>query len=74
MLTHTTEEERAMDQELGYVLGALYKIREVNGKKRGVSGVIDCPKCHGKLHYSISSYNGHIHGKCETQGCVSWVQ
>lgn len=47
--------------------------------KRGVpgaSGVIDCPACGGKgtLHFSRSGYNGHIHAKCVTEGCVSWME
>ena len=40
----------------------------------GVSGTITCPKCGGsKLHYSIYGHNGHIHGKCETPGCLDFV-
>ena len=36
--------------------------------------VLECPICKGKLHVSQSSYNGHVHGKCETDGCVSWME
>lgn len=36
--------------------------------------VIECPKRKGKLHLSQSSYNGHVHGHCETEGCVSWME
>ena len=36
--------------------------------------VLECPVCKGRLHVSQSSYNGHIHGKCETQDCVSWME
>lgn len=36
--------------------------------------VIECPKCKGRLHLSQSSYNGHVHGNCETEGCVSWME
>jgi hypothetical protein len=36
--------------------------------------IIECPKCQGRLHLSQSSYNGHVHGHCETQGCVSWME
>jgi len=28
----------------------------------------------GALHYSVASYNGHMHGRCETEGCVAWMQ
>ena len=32
--------------------------------------VVECPVCKGRLHLSQSSYNGHVHGKCETDKCV----
>lgn len=35
---------------------------------------ITCPACGGKLHLSQLSYNGHVHGRCETPGCVSWME
>lgn len=36
--------------------------------------VIECPACKGRLHLSQAAYNGHIWGKCETKGCVEWMQ
>lgn len=36
--------------------------------------VIECPACKGRLHLSQSSYNGHVHGQCETEGCASWME
>lgn len=36
--------------------------------------VIECPECKGKLHLSQSGYNGHVWGKCETKGCVEWME
>lgn len=36
--------------------------------------VIECPACKGRLHLSQSSYNGHVHGRCETESCVSWME
>lgn len=36
--------------------------------------VIECPKCKGRLHLSQSSYNGHVHGHCDTPECVSWME
>lgn len=36
--------------------------------------VVECPVCKGRLHLSQSSYNGHVHGKCETEACVSWME
>lgn len=42
----------------------------------GLTGVIDCPGCsqHMTLHYSRAGYNGHIHAKCDTPNCVSWME
>lgn len=36
--------------------------------------VIECPECKGRLHLSQSAYNGHVHVRCETIGCVSWME
>lgn len=36
--------------------------------------VIECPTCKGRLHLSQAAYNGHVHGKCETDGCLSWME
>lgn len=35
---------------------------------------VECPECKGKLHLSQSSLNGHVHGACETAGCMSWME
>lgn len=42
----------------------------------GHSGSIDCPVCGvaGALQYSRSGYNGHIHARCLTPACVSWME
>lgn len=37
-------------------------------------GVIECPCCGGKLHVSHAAYNGHVHGRCETEDCISWME
>lgn len=40
----------------------------------GKSGVIECPNCKGQLHYSRAGRNGHVMAKCETDGCVVWME
>ena len=36
---------------------------------------IECPTgCGGKLHLSQAAYNGHVWGKCTTEGCLSWME
>ena len=49
-------------------------IREDAAAKNRKQGTVVCPRCGGELGYSISSYNGHIHGQCNTtRGCLSWM-
>ena len=38
------------------------------------SGVETCPECQGRLHLSIAGCNGHVHGCCETEGCLKWME
>ncbi len=40
----------------------------------GKSEIIECPVCKGRLHLSQSAYNGHVHGRCETDGCAKWME
>jgi len=51
---------------------------QANGFKVGVQGsvgVVECPKCHGRLKYTVARSNGHIWGQCQTtKGCLNWMQ
>lgn len=40
----------------------------------GKHETIECPACQGKLHLSQARINGHVWGRCETKGCVSWME
>lgn len=52
------------------VVMAISAIRE-DGKN---TGTVSCPKCYaGQVHYSKAKLNGHIWGKCSTEGCISWM-
>jgi hypothetical protein len=45
------------------------------GKGHGGYGSLKCPGCEsGTLQYSVASYNGHMHGRCSTKGCASWME
>lgn len=45
------------------------------GKGHGGRGEMPCPlECGGILHYSVASYNGHMHAKCSTENCVAWME
>lgn len=41
---------------------------------KGKEEVVVCPVCQGKLHLFQSSYNGHVHARCETKDCVSFME
>ena len=45
-----------------------------NKRPIGKREVIECPVCKGRLHLSQSSYNGHVHGHCETENCLNWME
>jgi len=47
-----------------------WRLKEPIGKAE----VIECPECKGRLHLSQSLHNGHVHGKCETENCVAWME
>jgi hypothetical protein len=45
------------------------------GRGHGGTGQMDCPAgCGGTLGYSVAGYNGHMHAKCITAGCVNWME
>lgn len=64
---------KARIERLGVVMTAILPWRTKN-KGKSASEVIECPICAGRLHLSISAYNGHVHGQCETKDCVSWME
>jgi DNA-binding Xre family transcriptional regulator len=49
---------------------AAYKAVMKDGRREGI---IECPVCHGNLGFQVHS-NGHVWAKCETQGCLCWLQ
>lgn len=58
---------------LGIVMLGILPWREAH-KGRSAAEVIECPACKGRLHLSIAASNGHVHARCETQGCASWME
>ena len=38
------------------------------------SETVECPVCKGNLHLNQSSHNGHASGKCESSGCVEFME
>lgn len=66
------DDEEMKDLLLG--IGAASKWRVIPKPEKDRSEVIECPKCQGRLHMFQSSYNGHVHGKCETEDCLQWME
>jgi hypothetical protein len=59
--------------------GKVREWREANKWDRknpkGATGKVPCEVCTtGEIHLSMSEYNGHVWGKCSTEGCVSWME
>ncbi len=77
----TSEEVQADREErerhLQLTMTAIKVANEWRVKPKPAAGrqeAVECPVCKGRLHLSQSAYNGHVHGKCETEGCVSWME
>ena len=81
LYTEPTDEElaeymAARDQATANMRLAVPIIRSIKQKHMGqdARGFVVCPVCEGKLHYTHAGWNGHVHGGCETNGCLSWME
>jgi hypothetical protein len=59
--------------------GKVREWREANKWDRknpkSAAGKVPCEVCStGEIHLLMHEYNGHVHGKCSTEGCVSWME
>lgn len=82
--TYTPEEidekERKLNQmveNIGKARAAIVQAIGPERKKQSLSGRIDCPVCGNSscLGFTYAgSYNGHIHARCSTEGCVRWME
>lgn len=80
----TAEEEAAEEREMQAAFERMVKARaaivaHLGPWKKGQGsprGAIDCPCCGQQrgLAYSRAGSNGHIHARCVTPGCVSWME
>lgn len=70
----TEEENKKFLEEVNRLLDDAAKARAAILKTGLQSGVIECPKCNGKLHFSIAHLNRHIHARCASAGCLSWAE
>lgn len=59
--------------------GKVREWREANKWDRknpkAATGKVPCEVCGiGEIHLNMAAYNGHVWGKCTTEGCVEWVE
>ena len=59
---------------LGREAGPMQRVFAAIQDDGGDSGTIECPHCNGRLTWVRDSHNGHLHGQCETDGCLRWMQ
>lgn len=64
--------EHMKKMELALAVARKWRVKPKPAVSR--AEVVECPCCQGRLHLSQSSYNGHVHGRCETEGCASWME
>ena len=76
-----TAEEIALHKQWDEDRGKLLKTAlvgitpwRVQHQGRSHAEIVKCPVCRGNLHLSIAAHNGHVRGRCETDGCVSWTE
>jgi len=72
---HVDARELAIEQHMR-AFRKVHDDAKAKGLKRHHGGVSQCkcPVCEGTLRYAVASYNGHIHAKCDTNGCVQWME
>lgn len=76
----TPEEIAKRDAEIAEAIArmelTLPLISKIKQEHAGTSweGTVECPVCAGKLRISHAAYNGHVHGRCETDGCLAWME
>lgn len=76
----TTEELAKQEAEWERVFARMAKVRPIISELKSIykdqswAGTRECPICSGTLHLAISASNGHVHGRCETDGCLAWME
>lgn len=71
------DEDREFDRSVSRMVKVFPVVNELkrkHGKGTGGAGVVECPECKGVLHWGIAKYNGHIRMRCETEGCISFME
>ena len=70
---YTKEEILAQETEMKIQSEMICKAINEIKKIKTQSGHIECPKCKNQLSFSVAKLNGHIWGRCKTEGCLAWM-
>lgn len=68
--------EKEVTESIARFMKTLPLIHAIKTEHRGknAKGTKKCTACDGVLHYTHAACNGHVWGKCETDGCLSWME
>ena len=61
-------------QSFHIVLDCVEAIHKKHPAKESIIDEMECPVCGGVLRYSKAECNGHVHGKCDTDTCLYWME
>lgn len=69
-------QDAAMQASMDRMKLTLPVVGKVKKEHKGENwqGVVVCPVCGGELSLSHAACNGHVWGRCATDGCVSWME
>ena len=72
----SAEFEREAEAGIDRIMRVLPELERVRREHKGKdwAGEIPCPACETTLHLTHAAINGHVHGRCETAGCVSFME
>lgn len=76
----TSEESEAHEREIKESIertnAAMKAVTPIRAKWKGQnwSGTVECPVCKGTLNVRHAGSNGHVWAKCNTEGCVAWIE
>ena len=68
------QQEKEISEKISFIEKSFKEIRKISKEKNINVGFIPCPKCSKPLHFNIAKLNGHIWAKCESEGCMQWMQ
>ena len=78
------EEQDRLTDRFDLVIPLIGKIKAEHNQSW--AGVVECPVCKGQLHLRLNVFGGcaggrcgtpmkkHLHGSCQTEGCVRWAE